>query len=123
VSAHKGTIYSARFTDDGRLLTGGSDGRVYLWSKVNGSFDRKRRLGLEGPRAEVVSVAFESDGNLVAASDADGYVHLWTLGMPGLVKQACAVLGRNLSKKESCLSGCHRFAMICGNGILAHAIV
>jgi len=100
VPAHKGTIYTARFTSDGRLLTGGSDGRVYLWSEESGRFDRKRRLGLEGPSAEIVSVAFEPNGNLVAASDADGYVHFWTLGMPGLVKQACAVLGRNLSKKE-----------------------
>jgi WD40 repeat protein len=123
VSAHKGTIYTASFSGDGRLLTGGGDGRVYVWSEVDGRFDRKLRLGLEGPRAEVVSVVFEPTANLVAASDADGYVHLWTLGMPGLVEKACAALGRNLSGKESCLSGCHRFAMICGNGILAHAIV
>lgn len=100
VPAHKGTIYAASFGADGRLLTGGSDGRVYLWSEVGGSFDRQHRLGLEGPRGEVVSVAFAPTGDLVAASDADGYVHLWALGMPGLVEQACAVLGRNLSWKE-----------------------
>ncbi|MEF8722785.1 MAG: hypothetical protein V5B30_09380 [Candidatus Accumulibacter delftensis] len=100
VSAHKGTIYTASFSGDGRLLTGGGDGRVYVWSEVDGRFDRKLRLGLEGPRAEVVSVVFEPTANLVAASDADGYVHLWTLGMPGLVEKACAALGRNLSGKE-----------------------
>lgn len=100
VPAHKGSIYTASFAADGRLLTGGSDGRVYLWSEAAGSFDRKHRLGLEGPRGEVVAVAFAPTGNLVAASDADGYIHLWALGIPGLVEQACAVLGRNLSGNE-----------------------
>lgn len=104
VPANQGAIYTAVFAPDGRLLTGGSDGRVYLWDKDDkddkGTFDPQRRLRLEGPKSEVLAARLAPSGNLVAASDADGLIHLWELGLPRLIKRACAAMNRNLSWDE-----------------------
>ncbi len=98
VPAHQGAIYTAVFGTDGRLVTGGSDGRVYLWEKC--SFDPRQRLRLEGPKSEVLAARLAPSGNLVAASDADGLIHLWELGLSKLIKRACAAMVRNLSWNE-----------------------
>ncbi len=98
VSAHTGTLYTIAFSDDGHMVTGGSDGRVYVW--LPGHFGPRERLMLEGSRDEVVAAIPSPSGKLVVAGDADGYLHLWELGLEKLVMRACEVMTRNLSWAE-----------------------
>ena len=98
VAAHVGALYDIAFADDGRFVTGGSDGRVNLWSTIDSK--PTRALRLEGPTSETVSVAFAPSGDLVVAGDAEGYIHVWELGFEKLIDKACAAMSRNLSAKE-----------------------
>ncbi len=97
VSAHTGTVYTISFGNDGRFVTGGSDGRVYLWPAPAKPIKPRDRLRLHGPASEVVAVAMAPAGDLVVAGDADGYIHVWELGLEKLIAKACAAMGRNLS--------------------------
>jgi len=63
-------------------------------------FRLDRRLRLGGPRSEVVSAALAPSGGIVAACDADGYIHLWELNLAKLIERACGAMKRNLSAHE-----------------------
>lgn len=99
--AHRGAIFAVRFSPNGLLITGGSDGRVGVWGPVAcAGTEIKRDLLLEGPDAEVLSVDVSDDERFVAAGDAAGIVHLWTRGLQRLDQLACRSLRRNLSLDE-----------------------
>jgi WD40 repeat protein len=87
------------FTHDGRTLaTGNTDGTVRLWDVAT-----HQALGVPLPGvADVSTVApmfTPDDSHLIAASD-DGRASRWDLRPASLVRQACRVAGRRLTRAE-----------------------
>ncbi|MCX4903119.1 AAA family ATPase [Streptomyces sp. NBC_00878] len=71
---HRGSVTSAAFSPDGKLLaTAAADRTVRLWDVST----RRRVAVLTGHRAAVASVASSPDGRHVATGGADGTVRLW----------------------------------------------
>jgi WD40 repeat protein len=60
------------------LATAGDDGRIRLWALNNGPPDEPL-LDLADHRANVLGLAFSSDGALLATSGQDARIRLWSL--------------------------------------------
>ena len=71
-----GGVLSVAFSPDGtRIVSGGADGTVRLWT-LEGERAAELFEGHDGP---VSSVAFSPDGTRIVSGGADGTVRLWTL--------------------------------------------
>lgn len=66
-------IRCVSFTAEGRFVTGHQDGNVRVWDSATGGVV----LNLKGSDASINSVAFSSDGHLVAAGTSTGQALLW----------------------------------------------
>ena len=90
--------------DQNLFASVGNDGRLRLWQIQRGRTKPQVSLKpyrvLEGPKGELLSVAFSPDGKIVAAGDTKGQVHLWRVEEKCIVRDACATLRRNLSCRE-----------------------
>ena len=76
LGGHTGSITSAAFSPDGKLLvSGGEDGVVRLWSVTSG----KQIASFNGHSDFVESVAFSPDGQLLVSGGEDGVVRLWSV--------------------------------------------
>jgi serine/threonine protein kinase/WD40 repeat protein len=68
-----GVSCTAWSPDGKRLATGCRDWHIYIWNAETG----QRLSALEGPIAQINSVAFNHAGNLLANSSWDGLIRLW----------------------------------------------
>jgi len=105
------------------FASAGNDGKIVLWvfSKEAKSPDLLRQdqaleetggkvakprvslrqdQTLEGARGEVLSVAFSPDGDLIAAGDTRGKIHVWRVESESIPEKACRAVSRNLSLRE-----------------------
>ena len=91
VQAHPGTIGALAITSDsGTLVSGGSDGKIKLWS-VSGA--KLQRTLFADPQRAITHLAFTRDGRiLAAASDNAVKSWLWPKGTPG--KASLPIEGR-----------------------------
>jgi len=91
-----------RMCDHNTFVSTGNDGRVKFWqmNRENGTQKIQPRQTLEGPNAEVLSVALNPDEGLVAAGDAIGQLHVWRLDQEPTIENICRALHRNLSWQE-----------------------
>jgi WD40 repeat protein len=80
----------------------GNDGRARLWLIVGEGAEARLepQLTLEGPSVGVLSVALSPDGQLIAAGDIEGDVHVWPLDRRRVIEGGCTVVQRNLSEQE-----------------------
>lgn len=99
-SAVAGTGVS--FSPDGRLIAvAAADGTVQVFdaNQLLSNDLRSSIIVLQAARARATSVAWNAQGSMLAAGDANGNVHLWTLrtilalGAEGRQKHAQVVLG------------------------------
>jgi WD40 repeat protein len=91
------------FSPDGTTLasTSGDGNTVLLWDvasrKLRGEPFRSDEAGHDHRRT---TVAFTRDGKTLASGGPDGTVILWDVDTASWVRRACAVAGRNLTRRE-----------------------
>ena len=98
VGGHAGALNGAAISRDGSTLaTGGDDGMVRLWDIETG-----RALGapLPGVARQTVVPSFTADGTHLLAAYETGDAYLWDIRRESLVRQACRVAGRRLTRAE-----------------------
>ena len=98
VGGHAGALNGAAISRDGSTLaTGGDDGMVRLWDIGTG-----RALGapLPGLVKQTVVPSFTADGTHLLAAYETGDAYLWDIRRESLVRQACRVAGRRLTRAE-----------------------
>lgn len=73
-------VTHVRFTREGnRIVSGGNDGALCLWSLPDGELLARYEGNSDGNSTSVSAIAISSDGKLMAAGFADGGVGLWAL--------------------------------------------
>ncbi|HUG65666.1 MAG TPA: WD40 repeat domain-containing protein, partial [Gaiellaceae bacterium] len=77
---HPAAISAAISSDNRRVVTGGEDDRVYVWSGQSG----RRIQTLSEHQGNAAALAFSPDGTLVASASADGLGRIWRAGTWGL---------------------------------------
>jgi tricorn protease-like protein len=95
---HAGVVSGAAISRDGRTLaTGGDDGTVRLWDIQTGQAVGAPLPGL--PNRTVVP-SFTADGTHLLAAYETGGAYLWDIWPASLVRRACRVAGRRLTRAE-----------------------
>jgi WD40 repeat protein len=88
----------AAFTRNGRTLaTGNTDGTVRLWDVASGQALGAPLPGI--PNVQVVPIFTPDDTHLIAAYQ-NGRAYRWDIRPASLVRQACRVAGRRLTRAE-----------------------
>ena len=92
---HSNEVWEIDFSPDGTLLaSGGTDGRVLIWSTADGTLVRQLRDG--GPA--IFTTRFAGGGKFVAAGGVEDRIQVWDITRPKgqeLVKELPAVGGAN----------------------------
>jgi WD40 repeat protein len=79
---------------DGRLASGGDDGKIKLWPK-----DGVGEPVVLSHGSPVLFLAVLADGRLASSGD-DGMIKLWLVDEQKLIAALCLRAGRNLTKDE-----------------------
>ena len=94
VLVHGSLVYSLAVLADGRLASGGGDGKIKLWPK-----DGIGEPVVLSQGSRVLSLAVLTDGRLASAGE-DGNIRLWLVDEQELIAALCLRAGRNLTKEE-----------------------
>jgi cytochrome c len=73
---HESAVNAVAIAPDGRLVTGGEDGRVAVWKPGAA----QPTTVFEGHTAPVVSLAVSPDGSTIASASWDRTIRLWPIG-------------------------------------------
>ncbi len=73
---HASAVNAVAFAPNGRIITGGEDGRIAIWQPGGQSPARV----LEGHTAPIVALSISPDGATLASASWDRTVRLWPLG-------------------------------------------
>jgi WD40 repeat protein len=95
---HLGTVDIAVISPDGRtLVTGAQDGTLRLWDVPTQQLLGTPLPGLPGQR---VIPIFAPDGRALYAAYSSGNAYRWDIRTASLIRQACQVAGRRLTRAE-----------------------
>ena len=97
-SGHAGRLFSVSISRDNRtLVTSSFDGIVRLWD-----IRSEQAIGapLPGLPGHAVNGMLTPDGNTVIAGYDTGQAYRWDIRPASLVRQACLVAGRTLTRAE-----------------------
>ena len=94
VLSHGDQVLSLAVLADGRLASGGHDGKIKLWPKEGTGEPVVLTHG-----GKVRSLAVLADGRL-ASGGGDGKIKLWLVDEQKLIAALCLRAGRNLAKDE-----------------------
>src|SRR5436190_14419030 len=72
---HQSAVNAVVLTPDGRIITGGEDGKIAVWQPGSPAPQQV----LEGHVAPVVSLAVSPDGKTLASASWDRTIRLWSL--------------------------------------------
>jgi WD40 repeat protein len=89
-------VRSLAVLPDGRLASGGSDGKIRLWPK-EGAGEPVVLVHAQG--AWVRSLVVLKDGRL-ASGGSDDHIKLWVVDQQKLIEALCLRVGRNLTRDE-----------------------
>jgi NACHT domain- and WD repeat-containing protein len=85
---HLGPVSAVLCLDDERVATGGSDGRIWVWSRLDG----RRIRCLDGHTQAVTCLALPTPGRLLSAA-RDGTARLWDVETGDLLRICSSPLG------------------------------
>ena len=98
VAGHAGALNGAAISPDARTLaTGGDDGMIRLWDIRTG---QAVAAPLPGLSHKTVVPSFTPDGAHLLAAYETGDAYLWDIRPESLLRQACSVAGRRLTRAE-----------------------
>ena len=98
LTGHTGWISNSSFSRDGRTLaTGSEDGTVRLWD-----IESEQPIGAPLPGIPQLASEpyFTADGSRLIVSFDRGQAYLWDIRTESLVRHACKVAGRSLTRAE-----------------------
>jgi cytochrome c len=73
---HESAVNAVVFLQDGRVVTGGEDGKLAIWKPGIPLPER----AYEGHTAPIVALAVSPDGNTIASASWDRTIRLWPVG-------------------------------------------
>jgi len=73
LKGHIGGVFSAAFSRNGWLVSGGEDGNIRVWD----SDFKARSSGLDSHSAEITYITASLDGSLIASGSRDNTVRVW----------------------------------------------
>ena len=73
---HESAVNAVAFLKDGRVVTGGEDGKLAIWKPGVPLPERT----FEGHTAPIVALAVSPDGNTIASASWDRTIRLWPVG-------------------------------------------
>jgi WD40 repeat protein/serine/threonine protein kinase len=104
--------------DGSKLVAGGNDGSVHVWETRSG----RKFTVFEGNNSPVVSVAFSSDGQRVAAWRLHGTINIWGVASARLTAEIAhpeSVLAGAWSPDDTLLAAGHNDGTVTVSGIQA----
>lgn len=76
--AHKGSVYTVRFSPDGRfLLSGGKDAHLNVWGMMAGTGLWNMKKSIPAHNYAIYSIVFSPNGNYFATASRDKTIKIW----------------------------------------------